>query len=122
MSAKILVVEDNPQNRLLVADLLRWHGYEVLEARDGEEGIRLAREHLPNLILMDIQMPLLSGLEAARTLRSDPLTAHIKIVAVTSMAMKGDREKIVEVGLDDYIPKPVDTRRLPVLIREVLER
>lgn len=122
MSAKILVVEDNPQNRLLVADLLRWHGYEVLEARDGEEGIRLARENLPNLILMDIQMPLLSGLEAARTLRSDPLTAHIKIVAVTSMAMKGDREKIVEVGLDDYIPKPVDTRRLPVLIREVLER
>jgi CheY-like chemotaxis protein len=120
MSKKILVVEDNDQNRLLMADVLRPFGYEMLEAKDGEEGVRMAREHKPDLILMDMQMPVMDGFEATKTLRNDPETKGLKIVAVTSFAMKGDREKIFGIGCDDYIEKPINTRELPEIVKKAL--
>lgn len=120
MAAKVLIVEDNAANRLLMVDILKVHGYEVLEAKDGQEGIRLARELRPDLILLDMQMPVLDGIEAARILKSDPETRHIKILAVTSFAMKGDRERILAAGVDEYMAKPIDTRQLPIFVRRLL--
>jgi two-component system cell cycle response regulator DivK len=120
MAAKILIVEDNAQNRLLMVDILTAHGFEVLEARDGKEGIASAKTNKPDLILLDMQMPVMDGLEAARLLKADPETASIKIVAVTSFAMKGDRERILAAGVDEYMAKPIDTRQLPLLIRRLL--
>jgi two-component system, cell cycle response regulator DivK len=120
MAATILIVEDNAQNRLLMGDILTAHGFQILEARDGAEGIFFAKKHRPDLILLDMQMPVMDGMEAARLLKSDPETAAIKILAVTSFAMKGDRERILAVGVDEYMAKPIDTRQLPVLIRHML--
>lgn len=120
MGSVILIVEDNAQNRLLMVDILRAHGHEVLEARDGEEGIRMARQHRPGLILLDMQMPVMDGLEAARKLKADPETRAIKILAVTSFAMKGDRERILAAGCDEYMAKPIDTRQLPALVKRLL--
>jgi len=120
MSPKILIVEDNVQNRLLMVDILKIHGYEIIEARDGMEGIQFAREHKPDLILLDMQMPVMDGLEAARRLKADPGTRLIKILAITSFAMKGDRERILAAGCDEYMAKPIDTRQLPVVIRRLL--
>jgi two-component system, cell cycle response regulator DivK len=121
MPAKILIVEDNTQNRLLMVDILVAHGYEVLEAHDGLEGIKMARELQPDLILLDMQMPVMDGLEAARILKADPSTRAIKILAVTSFAMKGDRERILKAGANEYMAKPIDTRQLPVLVQKLLE-
>lgn len=120
MTAKILVVEDNYQNRLLMVDILKVHGWEVLEARDGLEGIRMARELRPDLILLDMQMPVMDGIQAARLLKADPDTRDIKILAVTSFAMKGDRERILAAGADEYIAKPIDTRALPRIVKGML--
>lgn len=120
MAAKILIVEDNAQNRLLMVDILVAHGYEVLEARDGEEGIASARRDRPDLILLDMQMPVMDGLQAARILKADPQTSAIKILAVTSFAMKGDRERILAAGVDEYMAKPIDTRQLPIIVRRLL--
>ncbi len=120
MSVCILIVEDNPQNRSLMVDILKVHGYDVLEARDGMEGILLAKAHNPALILLDMQMPVMDGIQAAKLLKSDPETRHIKILAVTSFAMKGDRERILAAGADEYIAKPIDTRQLPVLVKKLL--
>jgi len=117
---KILVVEDNPTNRLLIRDVLRYYGYEVLEAADGKEGVSMASEHLPDLILMDIQMPVMDGFQAGAILKNDPKTKHIRIIALTSFAMKGDRDKIMEAGFDGYISKPIDTRGLPIIIEQHL--
>ena len=121
MAKKILLVEDNEQNRTLLKDLLEYFGYEVFEAEDGAEGVARAREHLPDLILLDIQMPVMNGFEAIADLRSDPATAKAKIIALTSFAMKGDREKIMAAGFDGYIAKPFDTRELPKLVKQLLE-
>jgi len=121
MVEKILIVEDNPQNLLLMVDILTARGYDVVQAHDGAEGIRLAREHRPELILLDMQMPVMDGLEAARRLKADPETAGIKILAVTSFAMKGDRERILAAGCDEYMAKPIDTRQLPLLVRRLLD-
>lgn len=118
---KVLVVEDNAQNRLLVKDLLEFHGFVIIEAENGEEGIRLARAEKPDLILMDIQMPVMDGFSAGKILKEDPETKGIKLLAVTSFAMKGDREKVMAAGFDGYISKPIDTRGLPGLIRKFLE-
>jgi CheY-like chemotaxis protein len=118
---KILVVEDNETNRLLLRDILLYHGYEVIEAEDGSEGVRLAREHMPDLILMDIYMPVMDGIAAGRMLKADARTKSIKIVALTSSAMKGDKEKILAAGFDAYMAKPIDTRELPGLIKSFLE-
>ena len=120
MNPKLLIVEDNTQNRLLMVDILTVHGYEVIEARDGLEGIRLAHSRKPDLILLDMQMPVMDGLEAARLLKADPETRGIKILAITSFAMKGDRERILAAGCDEYMAKPVDTRELPVVVQRLL--
>lgn len=120
MTPTILIVEDNAQNRLLMVDILKVRGYEVLEAHDGAEGIELARKHKPDLILLDMQMPVMDGLEAARRLKADPETRSIKILAVTSFAMKGDRERILAAGCDEYMAKPIDTRQLPIMVRQIL--
>ncbi|MCD6060622.1 MAG: response regulator [Moraxellaceae bacterium] len=106
-SKKILVIEDNVTNMKLVQLMLNSAGYEVLKAETAEAGIELARQRLPDLILMDIQLPGMDGLEATRLLKADTGTQHIKIVALTALAMKGDRERILATGCDDYIAKPI---------------
>lgn len=104
--ATILIVEDNPANLKLAAMLLEKSGHAVLRAEDGETGVRLAREAKPDLMLIDIQMPGIDGLEATRQLRADPATARMKIVALTALAMKGDEERILAAGCNGYIAKP----------------
>ncbi len=107
---KILVVEDNEFNLKLVRTLLQIKGYAVIEAMDAETGIKLAKKHCPDLILMDIQLPDLDGLTATRILREDKQTCNIPIVAVTSFAMEGDEQKTKDAGCAGYISKPLDTR------------
>ncbi|MBI5212728.1 MAG: response regulator [Nitrospirae bacterium] len=121
MPKKILIVEDNEKNRVLIRDVLKYYGYEVIEAVNGEEGIKAAKEKTPDLILMDIQMPVMDGFAAMQALKRDPATKDIKIIALTSFAMKGDKEKIMDAGFDYYIAKPVDTRELPRMIQGVLK-
>ncbi|MHB8092567.1 MAG: response regulator [Syntrophales bacterium] len=120
MGWRILIVEDNPQNRLLVKDVLEFHGYEIMEAEDGQAGIEMAKKYKPDLILMDVQMPVMDGFTAGKIIRGDPDTKNIKIIAVTSFAMLGDKERVMEAGFDHYISKPINTRELPVLIKEIL--
>ena len=120
MTYKILVVDDHKLNLELARQVLTYHGYEVLEAENGQDGVRLAKEARPDLILMDIQMPVLDGLEAARLLKEDPETRHIPVLALTSYAMKGDREKAMAAGMDDYITKPIDIRTLPEIVKKYI--
>lgn len=108
MKGKILVIEDNEQNLYLVRFILERNGYEVFAALDGESGIETAASIRPDLILLDIQLPVMDGHEVARTLRQNPDLADIPIVAVTSYAMPGDREKTIEAGCNGYIEKPID--------------
>lgn len=105
--ALILAIEDNAANMKLAAFLLEQAGHEVLQAADAEEGIRLARERMPELILMDVQLPGMDGLAATRLLKGDAATRDIKIVALTAFAMSGDKEKIRAAGCDGYIAKPI---------------
>jgi CheY-like chemotaxis protein len=121
MSHKILIVEDNENNRCLFRDILSFHGYEVSVAVDGQEGLVLARELKPDLILMDIQMPGMDGMTAGGILKGDPATSGLKIVALTSFAMRGDKEKILAAGFDGYLSKPISTRELPILVKSWLE-
>ncbi len=107
---KILIVEDDPKNLTLFRDLLQRFGYTTIEATNGREGIKLARANKPDLILMDIQLPVMDGIEATKILKSDPETKDIPILALTSYAMKGDREKILQAGCDAYLAKPVDVK------------
>lgn len=116
MVRKILVVEDNEKNRRLIRDILEYHGCEVREAADGASGIAAAREYLPDVILMDIQMPVMDGIEAARIIRQEPALKGIRMIAFTSFAMKGDHERFLAAGFDDYIAKPINTRTLPELV------
>ena len=120
MGHRILVVEDNVQNRMLVKDVLEFYGYEIIEAENGQEGIDMAKKYKPDLILMDIQMPVMDGFTAVKIIRSDPDTKNIKMIAVTSFAMSGDKERIKEAGFDHYISKPIDTRELPDLVKSFL--
>jgi len=120
MGHRILVVEDNAQNRMLVKDVLEFYGYEIIEAEDGQEGIDMAKKYKPDLILMDIQMPVIDGFTAVKIIRSDPETKNIKMIAVTSFAMSGDKERIKKAGFDHYISKPIDTRELPGLVKSFL--
>lgn len=108
----ILSVEDNASNRKIIRDLLGKRGYQVIEATDGEEGIAMAEREKPDLILMDIQMPKISGYEAAKAIKSNPELKHIPIIAVTSYALNGDDQKAYESGCDDYISKPFRPRLL----------
>lgn len=119
--AKILLVEDNPDNRDIYRTILEHVGYEVIEAHDGEEGIALAREHLPDLILMDISIPKIDGWEATRILKGEAPTAHIPIVALTAHALSTDRQRALEVGCDGYLPKPVEPMRVVSEVRRHLE-
>ncbi|MBI5590022.1 MAG: response regulator [Deltaproteobacteria bacterium] len=121
MRQRILIVEDNPQNRLLVKAVLEFHGYEIMEAKDGQEGIEMAKKYKPDLILMDLQMPVMDGFIAGKIIRGDPDTKNIKMIALTSFAMSGDKERIMKAGFDHYIAKPIDTRELPDLIKEILK-
>ena len=117
---KILIVEDNPQNMKLMEMLLEAKGYILLEAIDGEQAMDVATTERPDLILMDIQLPKMSGLEVTRKLRQLPAFNHIPIIAITAYAMKGDKEKFIEAGCDAYLAKPIDTRELPKVISEML--
>ena len=110
MGKAVLIVEDDPRNLRLVRDLLQVKGYETIEAVDGRQGVALAKEHHPKLILMDIQMPVMDGIQAAKILKADQDTKAIPIIAFTAYAMKGDEEKMREAGCDGYIPKPIDIK------------
>jgi len=122
MGRVILIVEDDPRNLKLIRDLLQIKGYTTLEATDGKQGVDMARAKMPDLILMDIQMPVMDGFEATSILKADPVTKSITIVALTAFAMQGDREKCMEAGFNDYITKPLDTRAFMTKIKEYLEK
>ena len=108
MSKVILIVDDQPTNVKLLHVVLQKNGYTTLEAIDGKQGVEMARAQRPDIILMDKNMPVMDGLEATRILKEDNTTKDIPIIVISSSAMKGDREAILEAGCDDYMPKPVD--------------
>jgi two-component system cell cycle response regulator DivK len=120
MRKKILVVEDTEDNRQILRDLLGMAGYEMVEAHDGAQGVAMAAEHKPDLILMDIQMPVLDGYEATRRIKADPALASIPIVAVTSYALSGDEAKTRAAGCNDYIAKPYSPRQMLAKVREII--
>jgi len=122
MKEKILIVEDNPQNMRLMEMVLRAKDYVLLKATDGEEALNMARREQPDLIIMDVQLPKLSGLEVTKRLRAMPAFSHTPIIAITAYAMKGDREKVIKSGCDAYLSKPIDTRELPGMIAEMLSK
>ncbi|PIT73659.1 response regulator [Limnohabitans sp. B9-3] len=116
----ILVIEDNPSNMKLAVFLLEKEGYDVLQASDAEEGIRIARQRLPALILMDVQLPGMDGLAATRLLKADAATQPIKILALTAFAMRGDQEKIRAAGCDAYIAKPIRYEEFLKVVADLL--
>jgi len=122
MKPKILVIEDNEQNLYLLTVILEKHGCRVYQARDGLEGISLAKETVPDLILLDIQLPEMDGYEVAGQLTKDPVIGKIPIVAVTSYAMVGDRERTLEAGCSGYIEKPIDPDTFMIEIKKYLDR
>jgi CheY-like chemotaxis protein len=117
---KLLLVEDNEENREGLSRHLRRKGYEVLTAVDGQQGLEAARTGGPDLILMDMSLPVLDGWEATRQLKADPLTRHVPVIALTAHAMAGDREKALAAGCDEYDTKPVELARLIGKIRALL--
>jgi CheY-like chemotaxis protein len=117
----ILVVDDNPLNLKLTRILLAAHGYEVRTAMDSKAALAVLDTFQPRLILMDIQMPGMNGLELTRRLKADPSTRDIVVLALTAYAMKGDEHRAREAGCNGYIAKPIDTRSLPAVVREYLE-
>ena len=120
MTHVILVVEDNERNLKLLRDVLEYAGYDVRVARTGEDGVTLAVKEPPDLVLMDLQLPGIDGMEALRQLRASPRTADIPVVAVTAQAMKQDRERVLEAGFDGYVEKPISVRAFPEQIRRFL--
>jgi two-component system, cell cycle response regulator DivK len=120
MSKRILLVEDQEDNRRILRDLLSSAGFELIEAEDGEQGLAAAAAHHPDLILMDIQMPVLDGYETTRRIKSDPTLRAIPVIAVTSYALSGDEGKAREAGCDDYVTKPFSPRALLAKVREYL--
>ena len=119
-AAKILVVEDNQDNREMVVKVLKFNGYQVIEAVNGEEGIEKAKTEAPALILLDIYLPKMDGYEVARRLKGDTGLRDIPIIALTAHAMKGNREQALAAGCDGYISKPIDIRELPKQIEQFL--
>ena len=115
----VLYVEDNAFNRKIVRDLLARTSYRLIEALDGEAGVVTAREALPDLIIMDIQLPKLSGLDATRQIRAEPRTAGIPIIVITSFALAGDQQKAMEAGAAAYLAKPYSPRELLAMIRQL---
>src|SRR5215467_5459491 len=118
----ILIVEDNPKNLKLVRDTLQVKGYQTIEAETGEEGLQLARERRPALILMDIQLPGMNGIEALGELRADPTTRAIRLIAVTASVMAQDRQRVMAAGFDGFQGKPISVRELLATVRGLLER
>jgi CheY-like chemotaxis protein len=118
---RILVIEDNPDNRTLIMDILGSLDYEVIDAVDGEQGVKLAIEKKPGLILMDLSLPRKDGWEATRELKANEEVAHVPIIALTAHAMVGDRERALEAGCDDYVSKPINMAELISKIRGLLE-
>ena len=118
----ILIVEDNEKNRKLMRDVLAFKGYRVVEADTGEDGVRLAREQHPDLILMDIQLPGIDGIQALRQIRGDAGTQAIPVMAVTASAMTHDRKKIMAAGFDAYQTKPLNVKLFVDAVRELLDR
>jgi len=113
----ILIVDDNEKNVKLARDVLRFAGFRTLEAGTGEDGVALATEHLPDVVLMDIRLPDIEGTEAVARLKAEPATAAIPVVALTSFAMKGDRERFLAAGFDGYLEKPIDVKSFPEQVR-----
>ena len=120
-SGRVLVVEDNDRNRKLVRTVLEHAGFEVVEAETGEQGVAIAAEANPDLVLMDVQLPGIDGHDALRLLRSGEETRHLPIVAVTAFAMKGDDARALEQGFDGYIQKPISVRSLVDQVRNLIE-
>jgi CheY-like chemotaxis protein len=119
---KILIIEDNPMNMELTTDLLKVSGYVVTQAETAEKGIKMAQSQKPDLIIMDIGLPIMDGLSAAVILKKDEKTKDIPILALTSYAMKGDKEKILAAGCEGYIAKPINTRTFADEVRSILSR
>jgi len=117
---RILVVEDNPKNLKLVRDVLQFSGYEVIEATSGEDGVRLAKEERPDLILMDLQLPGIDGTEALRQIREDDDGDGVPVVAVTAFAMNEDRDRAYAAGFDGYVQKPISVRNLQQQVHDFL--
>jgi len=116
----ILIVEDNEKNLKLVRDVLQVKGYQTVDAGTAEEGLKLARERKPGLILMDIQLPGMSGVDALKALRAEPETASIPVVAVTASVMQQDRQQIMRAGFDGFIEKPINLRKLLDTVQQAL--
>lgn len=119
-ATRVLVVEDNERNLKLVRDVLQYAGYEIIEARTGEEGVELAQSRSPDVILMDLQLPDIDGMEALRRIRKSPVTADVPVVAVTAFAMQDDRARVFDAGFDGYLEKPLSVRELPALVQQFL--
>lgn len=117
----VLIVEDNDKNLKLVRDILQVKGYETLEAMTGEDGVRIATERLPDLVLMDIQLPGINGIDALRVLRANEATAKIPVIAVTASVMQQDRALITDAGFDAYVGKPINLREFLDAVRRALE-
>jgi two-component system, cell cycle response regulator DivK len=122
VSDLILLVEDNEKNMKLARDLLRYHGFDTLEATNAEDGVALARERTPRLVLMDIQLPGMDGVTALGRLRADSATSHIPVVAMTASVMREDRERFDKAGFDGFITKPIDVRAFPQQVRDAIAR
>jgi two-component system cell cycle response regulator DivK len=118
----VLIVEDNDKNLKLVRDVLQVKGYATLEATSAEDGIRMAHEQRPDLVLMDIQLPGMNGIDALRVLRADPSTAAIPVIAVTASVMQQDRKMITDAGFDAYVGKPINLREFLDAVKGALER
>ena len=117
----LLIVEDNEKNLKLARDVLRFHGYRTVEAVDGESAITMSAEHLPAMILMDIQLPGIDGIAAMKAIRADPRTKHIPTVALTASVMSGDRERFDQAGFDGFISKPIEVMKFPGQVRAYLD-
>ena len=120
MSKKVLIVEDNELNMKLFHDLLEANGYRTIQTRNGMEALALAREHHPDLILMDIQLPEVSGLDVTRWIKEDETIRHIPVIAVTAFAMKGDEERIRGGGCEAYLSKPISVMKFIETVRHFL--
>jgi two-component system cell cycle response regulator DivK len=120
VAKRVMIVEDTELNMKLFHDLLEAHGFETVETKDGMEALKLARDHRPDLILMDIGLPGVSGIEVTKWIKEDDTLRHIPIIAVTSFAMKGDEEKILEAGCDGYISKPISVAKFIEKVKDFL--
>jgi two-component system cell cycle response regulator DivK len=118
----VLIVEDNEKNMKLARDVLQFHGFATVEATNGEDGVTLARERRPALILMDIQLPGIDGVTALERIRQDAETSRIPIIALTASVMKEDRERFDKAGFDGFITKPIDVKKFPDQVREIAAR